>query len=222
MDYLEERNIGVRFGGSTIPLVPAAILFDLRIGDGKVRPGRECGYAAAKSASHAAVAEGNVGAGAGATVGRMLRRHTAGGMKGGLGTASLRAGRGRRRPTRRRSRGRGRRPGAGRRGTGRRGGRRTRPPACSSPGCRPRGPRTRPRSRKRSGERTLSASWLPHSAATNSSFLVTCRPIGAIGKFVKAECLHQHAASVRSPESREYAATIHRASASIFLSRRFQ
>lgn len=87
MAYLEERNIGVSFGGSTIPLVPAAILFDLRIGDGRIRPGRECGYAAAKAASSAAVAEGNVGAGAGATVGKLDGPAHA--MKAGIGSSEI-------------------------------------------------------------------------------------------------------------------------------------
>jgi L-aminopeptidase/D-esterase-like protein len=88
MDYLEERNIGIRFGGSTIPLVPGAILFDLRIGDGTIRPGRDCGYAAAKAASNAAVAEGNVGAGAGATIGKLDGPTHA--MKAGIGSSEIR------------------------------------------------------------------------------------------------------------------------------------
>ena len=87
MQYLEERNIGIRFGGSTIPLVPGAIIFDLRIGDGKIRPTRECGYAAAKAASSDAVAEGNVGVGAGATVGKLDGAQHA--MKGGIGSAEI-------------------------------------------------------------------------------------------------------------------------------------
>ena len=88
MDYLEERNIGVRFGGLTIPLVTGAILFDLRLGDSKIRPGRDCGYTAAKEASNAAVAEGNVGAGAGATVGKLDGAKHA--MKAGIGSAEIR------------------------------------------------------------------------------------------------------------------------------------
>lgn len=88
MEYLEERNVGVRFGGSTIPLVTGAILFDLRIGDGRIRPGRECGYTAAKGATSDAVAEGNVGAGAGATVGKLDGPTHA--MKAGIGSAEIR------------------------------------------------------------------------------------------------------------------------------------
>ena len=64
--------------------------------------------------------------------------------------------------------------------------------------------RTQPRCRSQSGERALAACWLPHFAATNFSFFLTYRPIGAIGKFVKAECLHQHARRVRSPESKRH------------------
>ena len=88
MKYLEERGVGVRFGGHTIPLVPAAILFDLPVGDGRIRPNADCGYAAAKAASADAVVEGNVGAGAGATIGKLEGRARA--MKAGLGTAEIR------------------------------------------------------------------------------------------------------------------------------------
>ena len=85
--YLEERGIGLRFGGSTIPIVPGAILFDLGIGDGTIRPGPDCGYAAASAATADAPEEGSVGAGAGATVGKLAGLERA--MKGGIGTASL-------------------------------------------------------------------------------------------------------------------------------------
>lgn len=87
MRYLEERGVGVRFGGSVIPLVPAAILFDLRIGNGRIRPNADCGYAAARAATTGAVAEGNVGAGAGATVGKSAGPLRA--MKGGIGSAMI-------------------------------------------------------------------------------------------------------------------------------------
>jgi L-aminopeptidase/D-esterase-like protein len=86
--YLEERGIGLRFGGQTIPIVTGAILFDLTIGDGKVRPNVDCGYTAAKGASTDAVAEGNVGAGTGATVGKLGGRQRA--MKAGIGSAEIR------------------------------------------------------------------------------------------------------------------------------------
>lgn len=86
--YLEERGIGIRFGGQTIPIVTGAILFDLTIGDGKIRPTPDCGYTAAKAASTEAVAEGNVGAGTGATVGKLGGRERA--MKAGIGSAEIR------------------------------------------------------------------------------------------------------------------------------------
>ena len=86
--YLEERGIGIRFGGQTIPIVTGAILFDLSIGDGKIRPNPDCGYTAAKAASTDAVAEGNVGAGTGATVGKLGGRERA--MKAGIGSAEIR------------------------------------------------------------------------------------------------------------------------------------
>jgi L-aminopeptidase/D-esterase-like protein len=85
--YLEERNIGYQTGVARVPIVPAAILFDLAIGDAKIRPDAAAGYKACQAASTSAPAEGNVGAGAGATVGKMLGGSRA--MKGGLGTAAL-------------------------------------------------------------------------------------------------------------------------------------
>jgi len=87
MRYLEERKIGFPTNYGVVPIVPAAILFDLGVGDPKVRPGAECGYAAAAAASGGPVEEGNIGAGAGATVGKMLGMERA--MKGGLGTMAL-------------------------------------------------------------------------------------------------------------------------------------
>ncbi|HET7217492.1 MAG TPA: P1 family peptidase [Vicinamibacterales bacterium] len=84
---LEQRGVGLKFGGAIIPIVPAAILFDLGVGDGTIRPGADCGAAAVAAASDGPVAEGNVGAGAGATVGKMGGRGRA--MKGGLGTAAI-------------------------------------------------------------------------------------------------------------------------------------
>jgi L-aminopeptidase/D-esterase-like protein len=85
--YLEERNIGWPVGrNGVVPIVPAAILFDLGFGgDPKIRPTADCGYKAAQAASDSAVVDGNVGAGAGATVGKMGM----GPMKGGLGSASI-------------------------------------------------------------------------------------------------------------------------------------
>ena len=87
MRYLEERGEGYPVGGGlVVPIVPGAIIFDLRVAGG-VRPGPECGYEAATGATTGAVAEGSVGAGAGATVGKMRGGGSA--MKGGLGTASI-------------------------------------------------------------------------------------------------------------------------------------
>jgi L-aminopeptidase/D-esterase-like protein len=87
MRYLDERHIGFPTAYGVVPIVPSAILFDLGVGDPKIRPAADCGYAAALSASAGPVAEGNVGAGAGATIGKMMGIDRA--MKGGLGTASL-------------------------------------------------------------------------------------------------------------------------------------
>jgi L-aminopeptidase/D-esterase-like protein len=70
-----------------VPIVPAAILMDLGFGgDWKIRPTADCGYKAAQAASDGPVAEGNVGAGAGATVGKMGQGRS---MKGGLGSSSI-------------------------------------------------------------------------------------------------------------------------------------
>jgi L-aminopeptidase/D-esterase-like protein len=87
MRYLEEHKIGFEFGQAHVPIVPAAALFDLGVGDGRIRPGADCGYQAAQAASDAAVIEGSVGAGAGATVGKAAGMSRA--MKGGIGTVSI-------------------------------------------------------------------------------------------------------------------------------------
>ncbi|MBD9664878.1 L-aminopeptidase/D-esterase-like protein [Variovorax paradoxus] len=90
MRWLEERNIGmdVRFG--TLPIVPAAVLFDLPMGDARIRPDAAAGYAACEAATRDAPEEGNVGAGSGALVGKLFGVHRA--MKGGIGTASVTVG----------------------------------------------------------------------------------------------------------------------------------
>lgn len=90
MRYLEENGIGFDTGVAKVPIVPAAILFDLNLGRGDVRPDAEMGYRAAAAASSAAPAEGNVGAGAGASVGKIFGLKSA--MKTGIGTASMNAG----------------------------------------------------------------------------------------------------------------------------------
>ena len=70
-----------------VPIVPAAILYDLSLGDPSIRPDRQAGYRACQNATTGPVEEGNVGAGAGATAGKLLGKKRA--MKGGLGSASL-------------------------------------------------------------------------------------------------------------------------------------
>lgn len=87
--FLEERGIGFPAGPVRVPIVPAAILFDLSIGDPSIRPDAECGYRAAAAAMDATgpLAEGNVGAGAGATVGKIAGLERA--MKGGVGSAAV-------------------------------------------------------------------------------------------------------------------------------------
>lgn len=96
--YLEERNVGFKTGAGIVPIVPSAIIFDLGFGgDSRVRPTADCGYRAATAATDGPVAEGNIGAGAGATVGKLgtmtdrpaspaLRRMP---MKAGVGTAAF-------------------------------------------------------------------------------------------------------------------------------------
>ena len=85
--YLEERGIGYNVGVAKVPIVPAAILFDLGVGDARIRPDAEAGYKACKAASSNSPAEGNVGAGAGATVGKLFGMSRA--MKSGIGTSSI-------------------------------------------------------------------------------------------------------------------------------------
>jgi len=87
MRYLEEHGRGFNVGVARVPIVPAAILFDLGLGDAAIRPDAKSGYAACANASGKKVAEGNVGAGAGATVGKLLGSDR--GMKGGLGSSSI-------------------------------------------------------------------------------------------------------------------------------------
>jgi L-aminopeptidase/D-esterase-like protein len=109
MRYLEEHRVGYDTGSAKVPIVPAAVLYDLEFGSAAVRPDAACGYAACRSAaecgrshrrdnrvnsshkvSDALPQQGNVGAGTGATVGKLFGLARA--MKGGLGTASLRVG----------------------------------------------------------------------------------------------------------------------------------
>jgi L-aminopeptidase/D-esterase-like protein len=85
--YLEEHDRGFDTGTARVPIVCGAILFDLHLGDPKIRPDARAGYEAIRAASDDPVREGNVGAGAGATVGKMLGAGLA--MKGGLGSWAL-------------------------------------------------------------------------------------------------------------------------------------
>jgi len=90
MRWLEERGAGFTVGPTVVPHVPAAFLFDLGVGDPKARPTRDMGYAAAAAAAPGVVAEGSVGAGTGASVGKLFGVARA--MRGGIGTASARVG----------------------------------------------------------------------------------------------------------------------------------
>ena len=92
MRYLEGKGIGVKVGSSVVPIVPSAILFDLGIGEGGVRPDSESGYYACEFASSDPVEQGCVGAGTGATVGKTQGPQRS--VKGGLGSASIDLGEG--------------------------------------------------------------------------------------------------------------------------------
>src|SRR4051812_25127275 len=87
MRWLDERGYGLQVGPARVPLVPGAVLFDLPLGDARIRPDAQAGYAACEAATRDAPAEGNVGAGAGAVVGKIFGFRRA--MKGGIGTASV-------------------------------------------------------------------------------------------------------------------------------------
>ena len=85
--WLDERGAGYETSVARVPIVPSAVLFDLGVGDPKIRPTADCGYRAAAAASAEPVNEGSVGAGSGATVGKMRGLSRA--MKGGIGTAAM-------------------------------------------------------------------------------------------------------------------------------------
>lgn len=87
MQYLEEQGAGLDVGYGVVPIVPAAVLFDLAVGNHRIRPDRNMGYEAAARASKDPVAQGNAGAGMGASVGKMGGFANA--MKSGLGSASI-------------------------------------------------------------------------------------------------------------------------------------
>src|SRR5947209_1468131 len=88
MRYLEEHDIGVDIGVARVPIVPAAAILDLGLGSASVRPDAAAGYRACEQANAETVPQGNVGAGTGATVGKLLGPGCT--MKGGLGSASTR------------------------------------------------------------------------------------------------------------------------------------
>lgn len=90
MRYLAERKIGFRTAAAAIPIVPAAIIFDLGLGSKDLRPDAAMGYDACRVASRGPMREGNVGAGTGASVGKLFG--TALAMKSGIGTASMKIG----------------------------------------------------------------------------------------------------------------------------------
>ncbi len=87
MQWLEEQGIGLPVGFGLVPIVPAAVLFDLPVGNPKIRPDAQAGYQACVAASKLPPEEGNVGAGAGALVGKIFGLENA--MRGGIGHASL-------------------------------------------------------------------------------------------------------------------------------------
>jgi L-aminopeptidase/D-esterase-like protein len=90
MRWLEAKGHGLAVGPVTVPIVPAAVIFDLWVGDARIRPDALSGYRACEAASSAPVAQGNEGAGAGATVGKVFGPQRA--MKGGLGSAAVKVG----------------------------------------------------------------------------------------------------------------------------------
>lgn len=87
MKFLEERKIGYNVGVTFVPIVPAAVIFDLSIGDPMVRPDAAMGYEAAMNASVDENRMGNIGVGTGASIGKLFGNQ--GAMKGGVGTASM-------------------------------------------------------------------------------------------------------------------------------------
>ena len=92
MRYLEEKQVGFQTREARVPIVPSAILYDLDLGDSKIRPNAEMGYQACVNASRNEISEGVIGAGTGASVGKMLGKKQA--MKSGIGGASISLGRG--------------------------------------------------------------------------------------------------------------------------------
>jgi L-aminopeptidase/D-esterase-like protein len=93
MKFLEERNKGLSVGyGMVVPSVPTAVIFDLGIGNGRIRPDARMGYEACLNAGSSGVEEGSIGAGTGATIGKLLGLDHA--TKGGIGTSGYKFGNG--------------------------------------------------------------------------------------------------------------------------------
>lgn len=90
MEYLEEKNIGFDVSVTKVPIVCSAVLFDLAIGNHKIRPDKAMGYLACKNSEINTCIEGNIGAGAGATVGKIFGPEFS--MKGGLGCFAIQVG----------------------------------------------------------------------------------------------------------------------------------
>lgn len=87
MSYLEEKGVGLDVDVAKVPIIPSAVLFDLQVGDKTIRPDKQMGYQAAKQAKKDSFPLGNIGAGCGATVGKLAGFEHC--MKGGLGSASI-------------------------------------------------------------------------------------------------------------------------------------
>lgn len=92
MRYLEKNGVGFDTGVAKVPIVPAAVIFDLAIGSADIRPDAEMGYSACENSVQGGTERGNIGAGTGATVGKLLGPNQA--MKSGLGSATLDLGNG--------------------------------------------------------------------------------------------------------------------------------
>ncbi|HWS30840.1 MAG TPA: P1 family peptidase [Clostridia bacterium] len=90
MQFLEKKGIGVSMPGGVVPIVPAAVIFDLSVGDFSVRPGKQEGYAACAAAKSGVFETGSAGAGTGATIAKLYGPQFA--RKGGLGTCSIELG----------------------------------------------------------------------------------------------------------------------------------
>ena len=87
--YLEEKKVGYKIAGTVVPIVPGAVLMDLGFGgSSNIRPNADCGYRAASTASDGPVAEGNIGAGAGSTVGKLSGNRDRA-MKAGVGSSAI-------------------------------------------------------------------------------------------------------------------------------------